>query len=671
MTAVKDKGEDMTNYEKLMSDIRDDHKPFIVSDIETTGVMNGNDNRITQVALVAYKYEDGQYRLQDKIFMLAKADKKVLDTISSREMPTSKNATTLLEEEYAYSLISDVKRQIRNCEGRLETARKNNRTLKIETEEANLKALNDDLETLRKDIGETPDIYRESDACTEYVKSRLEDKVRELNSAPKLSERLSLQGIDRDRWQKSGEGLNDYELQVGITKFMEEYTTPDTVVLTNGNYFQKHYMEKQNLSYGNDNLIDLNMVQKSKGRELGDWTPDLDRFAEAYRKDTGKEIKVFDGLTKALCYAEIAMKAVDLKLTNTSKAYLENAVKEEAFKHDDDYVMSISALSRHNWVLMDAVPENFNGYTFNSLEYVNFGNDRRYIDLDTMFRVNDDFEITLEGEKEPIKTWEELEAKIKALNADISEELLKKIEDRYEEIKAEAEFEKEASKTIEEDCDEEYTEDYDDGYDEGDYDEDIDEDIPIPVTDPVPVPTYEETVLRKLAEMSERMEGLAKEKADLEARKKELDACKVRLFEEKVSPLAETIYKLEQTGKYGTLDTTVRIEYARPVTYHLKAEKRYDGYGLRIVFDADYDNRKREGKNPYSMDSVKDDMDNLSTILKKSAYGENLTADGLYSRIADAFTGELSRAISDMEKNNGRMADEIQALEEELEEPER
>ena len=72
--------------------------------------------------------------------------------------------------------------------------------------------------------------------------------------------------------------------------------------------------------------------------------------------------------------------------------------------------------------------------TFNSLEYIDFGSERRYVDIDKMFEVNDNFEITLEGEKEPIKNWNELEEKIKALNGQVSPELLNRIQEKYEEL---------------------------------------------------------------------------------------------------------------------------------------------------------------------------------------------------------------------------------------------
>ena len=64
----------MTNKEKLQSYVKNQKRPVIVYNVETTGIMDGNDNRITQIALAAYNYNHGNemYELQDHMFLLAK-----------------------------------------------------------------------------------------------------------------------------------------------------------------------------------------------------------------------------------------------------------------------------------------------------------------------------------------------------------------------------------------------------------------------------------------------------------------------------------------------------------------------------------------------------------------------------------------------------------------------
>ena len=664
----------MTNYEKLMSLIKTRHRPFIVTDVETTGVMNKNDNRITQIALASYGYRNGQYEIEDRIFMLARADKDVLDAISEREMPSTENAKKLLEEEYCYNLKAEVKKNIRNCENRLETAKKNNKTEKIKLETEMLSELNDAYDTLVKDIEEHPDVYRKK--SEKYVEENLSSKVQSLVDAPKLTERLKLQGISMDKWIEEGKGLNSFELQTGITEFMKKYGNTDTVLLTNGSFFQKHYMEKENLSFGDYDTIDLNMVAKSSGRDLGDWTPDLDAFSTAYREETGKEIKTFDALTKALVFAEMTMKAVDEKLTNVSRTYLKNEVKETAFCHDNDYVMSLSEFAKHKWVLADGIPSNFNGFVFNSLEYVNFGNDRRYVDLDKMFVMNNNFEITLEGEKEPIKTWEELEAKIKALNADISEELLKKIEDKYIEIQAEAKARAEEEREREADAYDGYNNSYDDTeYDEDIYDENIsaedyddeDEDYDYDETEPwdepdedalediiAPAPTEAESLLTRLKEYEQEAERKASVLEDVKTHRNNLVNRKIEVFNEKLEPLVETIGRIQKlTGRlisatasfFEYENTKIAPEYVLGVRngYFRLIHK---GYGENYDLDNKY--------------STVEAMRSLRTI------AENTSPEKMYETVSMALEEEIVKSLSCIDKEIEITEQDVRKYEEEL-----
>ena len=140
--------------------------------------------------------------------------------------------------------------------------------------------------------------------------------------------------------------------------------------------------------------------------------------------------------------SEMACGMTENKVRHNSVHRLGEKVKEEAFKMDDKYVMSAVRASSLKWVPASVGEFYHADYVFNSLEYVDFGNSRRYVDLDAMFALNDNFEVTLEGEKTPIKNWEELENKIKALNAEISPKLLERIKDKFEEVKKEAELEK-------------------------------------------------------------------------------------------------------------------------------------------------------------------------------------------------------------------------------------
>lgn len=279
-----------------------------------------------------------------------------------------------------------------------------------------------------------------SDYCTN---SRVEAKIDTIKQTPKIEQYLEKQGLDIDRYIKAGEGLTNTELQIGITEFLTKYATADTMFVNNGTYFCNHYMQKQGLTMSNDadHTIDLTQAQRSLKGGVSTWTADFDTFAKNYATDTGKNIKIFDAFTKSLCMAEMVAKATNIPLNQNSQKHLENAVKEATMSQDKDYVMSLSRASSMQWHIIPERAE-IDGFRFSSLEYVDFGNDRRYVDLDKMFEMNNNFEITLNGEKTPIKTWEELENKIKALNSEISEELLESIHEKYNEIHMEAEQKK-------------------------------------------------------------------------------------------------------------------------------------------------------------------------------------------------------------------------------------
>lgn len=456
----------MTNYEKLMNELNTQHKPFIIYDVETTGVMNGRDNRITQIALAAYTYKNGQYELQDKLFMLAKADKTVLDRLAFKDTTDPAN----IQETAGEIFISLIKTQsindIKNCEnkiarreGYLSTA-KPDKIKSLEDEIANLKQ---ELARLisRKEANFTmledkkslfhTELFPEIDfkglkTETDFKKAAL-DKISE---SPKLIDILKLQGIYLENYRNSEEGLTTAEMQTGITEFLKKYKTADTVFINNGTYFSKHYLEKEGLQIATtkDIIIDLTQAQRSMVGGTSTWTADIPTFAENYKKLTGHEIKEFDAFTKALCLAEIATKATGNILSNRSIEYLENMVKEEAFKHDEGCVMSHSRALSLDWFTTPA-PLSAD-YTFHELRYVTFGDDKRYIDLNKLFEINDNFEVTLEGHKEPIKTWEELEAKIKALNSNISPELLNDIKEKFEETVHIAEEQRKESEPLEE-----------------------------------------------------------------------------------------------------------------------------------------------------------------------------------------------------------------------------
>ena len=381
----------MTNYDKLTEQIRKERKPFIVFDVETTGVMNGNDNRITQIALAKYEWNESRYELQDKIFMLAKGNDDVIRAIQDREKPTEDNARRILGEEFDY-----------------------------------------------KSTHQKTFAYTDKE---EYISKNLDSKIKEMENAPKIDEILSLQGIDSTNWLSSKDGLTSEEMAIGVMEFMNKYDNENVSLVTNGTYYAKHYLDKEGIVLDKDNEQTIDMVQAKRSWKGGgsEWTADVKDFAVEYEKENGKHIETFDALTKALIYGEMVGKATGYDISNRSVNYLANAVKESASK-DEGYNLTQTEL--HNslhiysdmWDAWDVAD-----YHFDSLEFVDFGNEKVYVDIDAMFEVNDNFEITLEGDKEPIKSWEELEDKIRSLNANISDKLLDQIKEKYEELEMSAE----------------------------------------------------------------------------------------------------------------------------------------------------------------------------------------------------------------------------------------
>lgn len=384
----------MTNYERLQKHIGAG-KPFIVLDVQTTGAMNGNDNRITQIALAKYEAKNGVYEMQDSLFMLAKPNVDVMRGIRQAEVPSTENAQKRLGGDWDYH----------NRTGVPMGGAKYRKT-------------------------------REEFITDEALIDEMREKIRAEGT---LTEILKLQGIDEDTWVREGEGLTSGEMAIGIAEFFKRYDDRNVAVVSNGTYFVNHYLSKENIHLperDEDKTIDLTQAERSRHGGKTSWTADIATFAEHYSLDTGKQIKTFDALTRAMCMGEIACSAVDVKVSHNSLERTIEEVKTSAFKQDGGYVLSASRANKLVWQL--GVITNAD-YVFDSLEYVEFGNDRRYVDIDMMFAMNDNFEITLEGDKTPIKTWEELEAKIKALNAHISKNLLDRIKDKYEEISREAE----------------------------------------------------------------------------------------------------------------------------------------------------------------------------------------------------------------------------------------
>lgn len=477
----------MTNNEKLQSYLVEQKRPLIFYNVETTGCMNGNDNRITQIALTAYEYNNtsGKYELQDHMFLLAKANENSLQNIENRSLTTDENITALLKEEYVFNYTDNVKKDIKNCQNRQKTLQNkiDKAVVKYGENSAQVEDFQNRLleeiameENLAQELNEKTAYAAEhekdlieSQECLDYVDKYFALKKEQLENQTPLKDVLFSQGINLDTWRKSGLGLSFGEIQIGINKFLQSYAKEDSVFMSNGTYFAKHYMDKERLSLNKDKEeID---VPKVLGQT--DWTYSLSKISADYFRKTGKTIQNFDALTKALCMAEMIGSRIGVSFKNTSQKYLEEQAKWEVAKGrdgdyiDGDYVLTMSQLEKAN-IVMDIPRYDKNIPIFNSLEYVDFGSERRYVDIDKMFEVNNNFEITLEGEKDPIKTWEELEAKIKALNGEISPELLNRIHEKYDEIKEQVtmsfsfndrfdeqvETEEEAEEEIEEDIEE-------------------------------------------------------------------------------------------------------------------------------------------------------------------------------------------------------------------------
>ena len=568
----------MTNYEKLIDNIRNQHKPFIVYDVETTGVMNGNDNRITQIALAAYGYENGKYELKDKIFMLAKADKDVLNNILAKESLNPENIRQVAVEDFKSNLRLQAKQDVKNCQAKID--RRRDKVACMTTEQSlrypeKVEKLNRECKELEAELKQLKDRAEKLEESLDFEKYPLnelnnnapcfssfeldrqvtvndywdmaEQKIRD---SVKLSEILNLQGINLKEYIKSDTGLSSQEMQTGITEFLKKYKTDNTVFINNGTYFAKHYLDKQNIliATDKDTVIDLTQAQRTMVGGATSWTADIATFAENYKKLTKNEIKVFDAFTKALCLAEITSAATSIKLTNKSLDYLENAVKEEAYRIDEGYVMSRARAQSLNWFTTDH-PVNAD-FHFHELKFVNFGDDRRYVDLDKMFEVNNNFEVTLEGHKEPIKTWEELEAKIKALNSDISPELLQQIKDKFEEVSKTAETERLAASAALED--------------ERDADLSLSDDYE--AEEETETFTTEETKTLSVIEMGklaleqnfkafgELLDRMAESKANLEKKRDEADKDYNEFEKEKIFPLLEgyqEIYKKAKDSGFG------------------------------------------------------------------------------------------------------------------------
>ena len=552
----------------VLNKVMAEHKPYIALDVETTGIMNGNGNRCTQVALSAYKYEEGEYRLQDSLFMLVKADKEQLEGVLKSEEVSEKNAKELLTKEWLYSMRSTTaeERKIKKYEEEIKEIKDgtflyNKKPVKdkdgaIKTRQDKIDAIvNSDkyiIATKCKGLTDEEMMNTFKAGYDDFIKTNLERKMNELKDNVGCREMLKMQGIDLDEYKKSGEGLTDGEIVIGMNEFLDHYFTKDTAFLTNGTYFTKHYLEKlgehlpETATY-----IDIPQCVNSNSHKtyekMGNrYAPEFSSFAEFYKSETGKEIKNFDAYTKSLCMSEMACGMTENKVRHNSVHRLGEKVKEEAFKMDDKYVMSAVRASSLKWVPASVSDFYHADYVFNSLEYVDFGNSRRYVDLDAMFALNDNFEVTLEGEKTPIKNWEELENKIKALNAEISPKLLEKIKDKFEEVKKEAELEKgkmkEAmgidalpyEKSREEDEEDFEEEDFDEeDFEEEDFEEEEEE-----PEEEIPEEKEEAMTFEKCLEM---MKKSADDRARMENEINKLKNNKMMLLKEKIEGIISEI----------------------------------------------------------------------------------------------------------------------------------
>lgn len=556
----------------VLNQVMAEHKPYIALDVETTGIMNGNGNRCTQVALSAYKYEEGEYRLQDSLFMLVKADKEQLDNVLKSEEVSEKNAKELLTKEWLYNMrsTSAEERKIKKYEEEIKEIKDgtflyNKKPVKdkegaIKTRQDKIDAIvNSDkyiIATKCKDIPDEKMMLMFKAGYDDFINTNLERKLNELKDNVGCREMLKMQGIDLDQYKKSGEGLTDGEIVIGMNEFLDHYLTKDTAFLTNGTYFTKHYLEKLGEHLPETAVyIDIPQCVNSNSHKTYEkmenrYAPEFSSFAEFYAEQTGKKIKNFDAYTKSLCMSEMACGMTGSKVRHNSVHRLGEKVKEEAFKMDDKYVMSAVRASSLKWVPASVGEFYHADFVFNSLEYVDFGNSRRYVDLDAMFALNDNFEVTLEGEKTPIKNWEELENKIKALNAEISPKLLEKIKDKFEEVKKEAELEKgkmkeamgidippyEKSKEKE---DLETKEDFEEeDFEEEDFEEDEVEEVEAEPEEEIPEEKEEAMTFEKCLEM---MKKSSDDRASMENEIKKLKNNKLELYNVKISEIISEI----------------------------------------------------------------------------------------------------------------------------------
>lgn len=438
------------NQNRLTEKIGGEHKPFIVYNVETTGCMNGNNNKVTQIALASYEWNKSakRYELQDHIFMLAKPDPEILRQIQQAEKPTADNVYRNIKSQYEYEFLAEIKSALKYNSKQLEKYKADFDAVKAGTYKGRFSAtvVKTRYETYLKKHQSLQDEYDRKVALKEslgdklfdtpefdaYAKEHFDEVQKDMKTAPKLEKVLQTQGLDLDSYIKEGKGLDAKEMQTGIAAFLKKYDSKDTYFITNGTYYQNHYLAKEGMKIDkdSDHIIDYAIIAKEQ-TALHYYTEVVD-FADAYFTSTGKKIETFDAFTKALCYAEMAARNCNIDLVNRSLEHLTNEAANCAFNNDDNYVMSLACMANKNWTsINEAILAD---YTFDSLQYVEFGNDRRYVDLDKMFEVNNNFEITLEGDKTPIKSWEELENKIKALNSHISPDLLDRIKTKYMEI---------------------------------------------------------------------------------------------------------------------------------------------------------------------------------------------------------------------------------------------
>ena len=429
------------NKDRLIENIKNEHKPFITYSVETTGMMNGNDNCITQVALASYDYNKRtqQYELQDHIFMLAKPDRDRLYAIREMEIPTDENIKEKLKQNY----LLEIKRRAKdNCDKMQKQIFRMSNSDKYSPAEVSEKMkdyahLQIELEKLEKDLKENPSKFLEynGELTNEYKffeRAKYSEIKSEMQKYIGIEKYLMTQGLDFEKYANSEEGLTTTEIQYGIMEFLKKNQNPKTVFVNLSSFFSKHYLDKENIVITDEKekIIDLQQVERSmKSRNLG-WTTNFSEFIEDYKGKTGKEITCLDALTKALCLGEMTAKATEIPMSLESRSLLDGAVKRLALDESNEYVMKLSKASQKELHMSKEK---------DSLEYIDFGNDRHYINVEQLFEMTEDFEITLEGEKEPIKTWEELEVKIKELNGNISKKLLDAIHDKFDRVVEEAE----------------------------------------------------------------------------------------------------------------------------------------------------------------------------------------------------------------------------------------